>query len=213
MFGIPVDLPNTRNFKVVEDIAQALGAMASGEKIGLRGDVGICSFYATKLMTTAGQGGAVISRDKALIDKVRDYRQFDCREDAKLRFNFQMTDLHAAVGRVQLKKLPVFLEQRDQIFKIYSEAGLDFLGSADSSTRPTRYRAVMRCSKPSRMIEILKENGVGAIVPIERWELLDIPEKYPMAEQLTRLTLSLPIYPLLSVGDINKIATIAKKIA
>ena len=87
-------------------------------------------------MTTGGQGGAVISRDKALIEKVRDYRQFDGRDDAKLRFNFQMTDMQAAVGRVQLGKLPEFLEQREHLFGIYREAGLDLLGSAVAETKP-----------------------------------------------------------------------------
>lgn len=214
MFGIPVDLPDTGNIRVIEDIAQSLGAMVSSERIGLRGEIGTCSFYATKLMTTGGQGGAVISRDKALIEKVRDYREFDCRNDTKLRFNFQMTDMQAAVGRVQLGKLPAFLEQRNQLFEIYREAGLDLLGSTVAETiQPVRYRAVMRCAEPMRLIETLQHNGVRAIVPVERWELLDEPEKYPMADGLTSTTISLPIYPALAASDAQRIAKIAKEFA
>jgi len=209
MFGIPVGLQGPRNFSVVEDIAQSLGAIVSGERIGLRGEVGICSFYATKLMTTGGQGGAVISRDKALIDKVRDYREFDCRDDTKLRFNFQMTDLQAAVGRVQLGKLPAFLEQRDRVFETYRDAGLDLLESTAASIRPARYRAVMRCANPKRLISKLMENDVRSIIPVESWELLDSPEKYPIAHQLTHQTVSLPIYPSLLESDSRIIASIA----
>lgn len=213
MFGIPADLPNTRNFLIVEDLAQSLGAKFSGRRIGLRGEVGICSFYATKLMTTGGQGGAIVSRDRALIEKVRDYRQFDSRNDTKLRFNFQMTDLQAAIGRVQLGKLPKFMEQRERLFGIYANAGLELLGSSSESTEPVRYRAVMRCAEPARLIEALRNNGVRAIVPVERWELLDEPEKYPAADRLANTSISLPLYPGLAVNDAQKIADIAKDFA
>lgn len=107
MFGIPVDLPATRNYKVIEDIAQSLGAMSSGQRIGLRGDVGICSFYATKMMTSGGQGGAVVSHDKTLIDKLKDYREFDCRDDAILRFNSHIFNPNRAdkFNEVYLKEM------------------------------------------------------------------------------------------------------------
>lgn len=213
MFGIPVDFPDVRNFLIVEDIAQSLGAMVAGERIGLRGAVGICSFYATKLMTTGGQGGALVSRDKALIEKVRDYRQFDCRDDTKLRFNFQMTDLQAAVGRVQLSKFPGFLDQRERLFGIYREAGLDLLDASTATSRPVRYRAVMRCFEPMRLIAALQDNGVRAIVPVERWELLDEPERYPIADGFARASISLPIYPVLAASDAHRIACIARDFA
>ncbi|MDD2914466.1 MAG: DegT/DnrJ/EryC1/StrS aminotransferase family protein [Gallionella sp.] len=209
MFGIPVDLPNARDYLLIEDLAQALGARVGGERIGLRGELGICSFYATKLITTGGQGGAVISRDRALIERVRDYRQFDSRKDTRLRFNFQMTDMQAAVGRVQLAKLPEFVEQRERLFGIYANAGLELLGPLTASMQPVRYRAVMRCTAPSRLIETLQNNGIRAIVPVEQWELLDEPEKYPMASRLASTTVSLPIYPTLAAGDARRVAGIA----
>jgi perosamine synthetase len=57
MFGIPLDIPNTHKYKVIEDIAQSFGAKFNNKRIGLRGDIGICSFYATKMITSGGQGG------------------------------------------------------------------------------------------------------------------------------------------------------------
>ena len=59
---------------VIEDLAQSMGAEVDGKRIGLRGDIGICSFYATKMITNGGQGGAIISRNKKLIDNIKDYR-------------------------------------------------------------------------------------------------------------------------------------------
>jgi perosamine synthetase len=208
LFGVPVDLPEVRSFKVIEDIAQSLGAICSGKKIGLRGEVGVCSFYATKLITSGGQGGAVVSRDKGLIDKIRDYRQFDGREDRSFRFNFQMTDLQAAVGRVQLGRLPFFLERRNKWFEMYSDSGLKLLDGSDRSIRPVRYRIVLKSDQPLKVISSLESAGIRAIVPIEEWELLDKPEHYPAALAWATSTVSLPAYPTLTEEAVERIMRI-----
>ena len=94
--------------------------------------------------TSGGQGGVVFSRDKALVDAVRDYREFDCRDDQTRASTFQMTDLQAAVGRVQLSRLPEFLTRRDDLYKIYQSCGLTMLDSAESGHSAARLRAVVR---------------------------------------------------------------------
>lgn len=213
MYGIPTNLPKNPKFRVVEDIAQAFGSSVSGEKIGLRGDIGICSFYATKIITTGGQGGAVVSRNKNVIEKVRDYLAFDCRDDVKLRFNFQMTDIQAAIGRSQLSSLPNFIKRRQHLFDEYLENGLPLLGaSLEDEIVPVRYRAVVQVSEPSKLIERLAIAGVRAIVPIEKWELLDKSKAYPMAKKMTLSTVSLPIYPTLTLKQAKFIAKITKNI-
>lgn len=212
MYGIPVDLSGARSFKIIEDIAQSLGAEESGIRIGLRGELGICSFYATKLMTSGGQGGAVISHDKKLIERLRDYRQFDCRDDEKLRFNFQMTDLQAAIGRVQLEKLPLFIRQREEIFGIYRSAGFDLLDTPSRTNQPVRYRAVMRCPEPAKVIQALAASGVRAIVPVEKQELLDPNGLYAVATELTQTTASLACYPSLIKKDAMRIVQIIKNL-
>ena len=105
MFGIPNDLQKFKGNNYIEDCAQSLGAKVSEKFCGTIGLCGVFSFYATKMITT-GQGGMVVSNNKDLINAIKDYREFDCRKDKKYRFNFQMTDLQASIGRVQLKKLP-----------------------------------------------------------------------------------------------------------
>jgi perosamine synthetase len=211
MFGIPIELPTVRNYKVIEDLAQSLGAEIDGERIGLRGDIGICSFYATKMITSGGQGGAVISRDKKLIDSIRDYREFDCRDDNKLRFNFQMTDLQAAIGRVQLKKLPTFIKQREKWFKIYREIGLNLIENKLENHTPVRYRIVHKCNNPKKIIDALAKEEIKAIVPIEEYELLDKSKKYLSANLLSRSTVSLPAHLHLKEEDIFRIGSIVKK--
>jgi perosamine synthetase len=211
VFGIPIELPDARNYMLIEDLAQSLGACIGGKRIGLRGEVGVCSFYATKLMTSGGQGGAVVSRDKARIDWVRDFREFDCRHDRKLRFNFQMTDLQGAVGRIQLRRLPEFIKRREEWFALYRAAALDLLDCRTVEVQPVRYRIVMKCDRPDRVISALESEGIRAIVPIEQYELLDEPARYPVALALTNTTVSLPAYPGLREEDVARIADIAKQ--
>lgn len=212
MFGIPADISGLDGIDVIEDCAQSLGAIAKSVKTGLNGRAGIYSFYATKLITSGGNGGMFVSKDKALSDAVRDYREFDQRRDAKRRFNFQMTDLQAAIGREQLKKLPEFLEKREEIFRMYKEAGLKLLDSSDKDIVPVRYRAVALTPSPKKMIDALNDAGVSAIVPVEDWELLGEPAEFPSALKLTRETISLPLYPSLTDGDVNKIISVVARL-
>lgn len=213
IYGIPATLPpvSEGGAKVIEDIAQALGARSGGQPIGNRGTLGVCSFYATKLMTSGGQGGAVFSRDKALVDAIRDYREFDCRTDHVLRFNFQMTDLQAAIGRVQLARLPEFLARRTHLYDIYRSSGLHLLDAASAADAPARLRAVVRTKRPANWIQKLTSVGVRAIVPIETSELLDTPESYPNAHLLSQTTVSLPVYPSLTDEDAQRIAHILQQ--
>lgn len=213
MFGIPLNLPKSRNYKVVEDLAQSFGALIKGKRIGLRGELGICSFYATKMITSGGQGGAVISRNKKLIDYIRDYREFDCRKDSNLRFNFQMTDLQAAIGRAQLLKLPNFIRQRQKWFEIYRQSGLNLIDDESKIIEPVRYRIVMKCKNPKKVISALAKADVKAIVPIEEYELLGDPNNFPYARSLAHCTVSLPAYPGLKQADVIKIAQIASEVS
>jgi perosamine synthetase len=210
MYGIPTDITKIEDTNVIEDCAQALGAKINGVSVGLHGNAGIFSFYATKLITTGGHGGMYVSKDKKLVDSVRDYREFDLRHDQKKRFNFQMTEIQAAIGREQLKKLPKFLERREEIFQKYKKEGLELLdvGINQNHLSPIRYRAVMKTSEPKKIIKSLESVNVKAIVPTEDWELLGKHELLPNSVELSRKTVSLPVYPTLTDQDIDIILSV-----
>ena len=210
MYGIPVDVTKIQNMNIIEDCAQSLGAKINGISVGLYGNAGIFSFYTTKLMTSGGHGGMYVSKDKKLADRVRDYREFDYRHDQKKRFNFQMTEIQAAIGREQLKKLPKFLERREEIFQKYKKAGLELLdvGKNQNHLSPVRYRAVIKTEEPNKIIKSLESVGVKAIVPTEDWELLGKHELLPNAVELSRKTVSLPIYPTLTDEEIDIILSV-----
>lgn len=211
IFGIPTNHIDMPGLYVIEDIAQSFGARSNGEHIGIRGDIGVCSFYATKMFTTGGQGGAVISRDLSLIEAVRDMRQFDGRADRHPRFNFQITDMQAAVGREQLKRLPKLIDKRETLFKIYRSKGLPLLEAPSQIEQPVRFRAVIRCKRPKKIIEILRQQEVHAIIPVEPFEILAPESDCPNSYNLARTTLSLPIFPDLNEIEAQRIAEIVSK--
>lgn len=207
MFGMPASwVPAQVSVPVIEDCAQALGARIDGRPVGVRGTVGIFSFYATKMLTSGGQGGMLVSADKSLVDAVRDYREFDCRRDSKPRFNLQMTDLQASVGRAQLASLGSFLARRSEIYERYASAGLPLWPSRlNPGDESCYYRAIMRTVDPQNALSHLEKSGIRAIVPIADWELLDGDQYFPRAAALTRSTVSLPIYPSLSLDEVANI--------
>jgi len=211
-FGIPLSVSFKRNYRVIEDISQSLGAVVGGQKLGVHGDLGICSFSATKLITSAGQGGMLFSTRHPLVEFARDYRDFDGREDHLPRFNFQMTDIQAAIGITQLAKLPSFLQKRQEIFNIYSDNGLDLIKDTDPNKSAAKYRAVIRDTNPLRIQEELYQRGIRTIVPFTFEELLRTSNREKNAVNLSKSTLSLPIYPSLSLKQAVKVAKMVKSV-
>ncbi|MFT4925438.1 MAG: perosamine synthetase [Phenylobacterium sp.] len=212
LYGLSSYLPSQPK-PVIEDLAQALGAKVDGQMLGTMGTVGVLSFYATKLMTSGGQGGMLVSTDASLIAAARDYIEFDQRQDNFARFNFHITEMQAAIGRVQLQRLPEFIEQRQQRWQIYRDAGLpllDIVDTADNSLSHVRYRAVVTCQQPQRLIDVLKAQDVSAINPFDVSELLstDCPNALALCQQ----TVSLPLYPTLGIDDCKRIADIAAEV-
>ena len=209
MYGLPVDISSIdSSIIVIEDCAQALGAKLNGRSVGLHGRVGIFSFYASKIMTAGGSGGMVVSLDKALIDAIKDYRDFDQKMDDQRRFNLSMTDLQAAVGRIQLLKLPGFLERRRDIFARYMQGVGDrypILCTSLQNGEQVPYRCVMITNKVEKIRCHLEKIGINCINPLETWELLDVATDMPNAYAWTCRTLSLPIYPSLSQEEVEKI--------
>ncbi len=140
--GLPVDLDplyelaESRNLRVVEDCAHAIGAEYKGRKIGGFGDTQVFSFHPNKNMTT-GEGGAVVSRDAELLRRVEIMRFHGIDRDAFSRFTksgsqnydvvapgykYNMMDIQAAMGLHQLPKLDGFIERRRAMAARYYDA-------------------------------------------------------------------------------------------
>ncbi len=212
LFGIPTEISShLQKLEWIEDCAQALGAQVNGQSVGLQGTLGIFSFYATKLITSGGQGGMIVSKDLHLIEEIRDFLNFDGRKDDKRRFNFPLTEVQAAIGREQLKKLDSFLMRREEVFQKYREKGFTLVDCEPSSRvnlTPVRYRAIVRTKNPRTLIQKLAQHQIQAIIPIEEWEILGPSHLFPNAKDLALSTLSLPIYPTLSDSDVDRVISI-----
>jgi perosamine synthetase len=221
IFGVPADIDKfiTLNIPIIEDCAQAIGAEINGKKVGTFGKVAIFSFYASKILTT-GYGGMLFSKDKNLIKKVRDYREFDCPRKYKPRFNFQMSDFQAVIGRVQLEKLQSFLDKRKRIALEYYR----FLPEEKTwppknmgSRKPIFHRFLIRTNQPKILKKFMDKRGIKTIIPIESYELLhrylgQNPQNFRISEKIAKTTLSLPIYPSLSDLEIKKIKSVLSHI-
>lgn len=213
MFGIPVDLRGYDKSMVIEDCAQAIGANVSGIPVGLQKEIGIFSFSATKLITTGGQGGMLASKDIELIREINDYREFDMRSDNNSRFNFQMTDLQASIGRVQLKKLDAFLSRREAIFSRYDKlVPLLKHDHSDTTVRSVRYRAIAECEDPLSLKNEFKLHGINTILPYHDWELLGDTDLMPNALSHSRKLLSVPLYPALTNEEVDYVCSVCRNI-
>ena len=159
LFGIPFDPRVVTGIPVIEDIAQSFGSTLGSLFTGTLGSAGILSFYATKLITSGGQGGAVISKDISLIESIKDFLSFDCRSDYINRFNFTMTELQASVGRVQLSRYSEFIEKRNHLLSIYKQYELP-LYPVPKGHVP--YRAILKVENPS----LLKQHFQKLVYPL-----------------------------------------------
>jgi perosamine synthetase len=205
LFGLAADMKALKKigFPVIEDGAQAVGAKLEGRPVGALGHAAVFSFYATKVMTT-GEGGLVASDSKALIDRISDLKTYDNRKTYSVRYNYKMSDIHAAVGLIQLKRLDSFIQRRQAIAKKYQQAfkGLG-LGLPADDPNHIYFRYVIDAkTDPTAWIEALIGKGIGCARPIYKPLHCYLGRAgYPQTEKAWRHALSLPIYPSLREKD------------
>ena len=207
LFGLPASLSQIvgLGLPVIEDCAQSLGAELGREKIGTLGNVAICSFYATKIITT-GEGGMLLSPDLSLSARAKDLRDYDKKEHFSVRFNYKMTDLQAALGRSQLQKLERFLGQREALAEDYNKE----LATLPCTLPPSPegrifYRYVISIQENVReLVQKLLNMGIEVARPVYRplHRYLNL-EDYPGAEMAWKSHLSLPIHPSLTSQDVH----------
>jgi len=129
IYGHPVDMDpvleiaKKHNLFVIEDAAEAHGAEYNGKKAGSLGDIGCFSFYANKIITT-GEGGMIVTNDKEYADKARSLKSLAFGDENKfmhkeIGFNYRLTNLQAALGVAQLKRIDSIIEKKRKIADFY----------------------------------------------------------------------------------------------
>jgi dTDP-4-amino-4,6-dideoxygalactose transaminase len=215
-FGLAVDLAPflALGVPVIEDCAQTLGARLDGRPVGSLGTLAVCSFYATKLLTT-GEGGAVAG-PAALLARVRDARDYDERDDLAPRLNAKLSDLAAALGRSQLARLDAFIARRRALAARYRErlAGVGCTVPVESGPRHVYHRYVVEVDRPPATVQAaLAARGVAARRPVYRpaHRALGLPG-FPEADRLWARALSLPCYPTLADAEVDAVAASLREV-
>ena len=160
LFGAPMRLPEGPT--LIEDIAQSIGGPT-----GKAGQVTVASFYATKLLTT-GEGGMLLCDDEGLAEEARDRREYDNRDELRVRYAYKMTDFQAALGRVQLQRLPDFIAQRRAIAAHYNESFASLPLILPKAAQHVYFRYVVRTPRQAALAAFLEERGVIAKRPVYR---------------------------------------------
>ncbi|MGD9182550.1 MAG: DegT/DnrJ/EryC1/StrS family aminotransferase [Desulfobacterales bacterium] len=211
MFGLAADLDKLLKLDVpiIEDCAQAVGGTYRQKPLGTLGDAAIFSFYATKMMAT-GEGGMVTSSSIELIERIRDLKTYDEKEADRVRYNYKMTDVQAAIGEVQLARLDDFIDQRKSIAHQYVKS-LESLSLKlpEENSEHIHYRFVVGLETDcDSFLRLLSKKGIGCarpvFLPIHRHLKLD---GYPLTDHVWKTAVSVPIYPSLGNVHIERLIT------
>jgi len=226
LYGQPAEMDHLReiaeqhNLFLIEDACQAHGAEYKGKKVGGIGDIGCFSFYPTKNMTT-GEGGMVTTNDSEIAEKIRllrNHGQPKKYTHSLLGFNFRMTDIAAAIGIEQLKKLDKFNKIRTYNAKFLTknlsdikEITLPFVSSNVKHVF-NQYTIRFHSDKISRnkLIQELDKNGIKTAIyyplPIYKqplYQKLGFDDHLPETEKTAKEVLSLPAHPALTNKDLS----------
>lgn len=205
-----------------EDAAQAHAASLHGTPVGAFGDFGAFSFYPTKNMTS-GEGGMVSTPSEELARLVRLYRNQGMErryENEVVGFNTRMTDVHAAIGRVQLRKLAGWTAQR-QHNAAFLNAHLEgvVVPPVASGAVHVYHQYTIRVVDQDRdaFAVALADRGVGTGVyypiPNHRLPSFGLTMDLPVTEAAAQQALSLPIHPSLSADDLERIVVEVNAVA
>ncbi|RKJ96298.1 DegT/DnrJ/EryC1/StrS family aminotransferase [Alicycliphilus denitrificans] len=231
-------IAHEHGLKVVEDAAHALPTTWQGALVGqLASDATVFSFYANKTITT-GEGGMAVTRDPRLAERMRVMRLHGMSRDAFDRFTsktpawyyevvapgfkYNLTDIAAALGLVQLQRLPRFLERRQHLARRYHAAlaGLPLVLPADAPAGDVHawHLYVVRLAAGARLsrdelIQALSERGIGTsvhYVPLhrhpywrDRYRLT--PEQFPHADAAYQAMLSLPLFTAMHDAEQDRV--------
>lgn len=232
LYGQPADMDNINkiakkyNLKVIEDAAQAHGALYRERKVGSLGDAAGFSFYPTKNLGAIGDGGAVTTNDSQLAEKIRLLRNYGSRvkyvNDIQ-GYNTRLDELQAAFLRVKLKKLDEWNSRRQLVAKHYI-AGLHdcsyILPTLDSLSNPVWHLFVLRSLDRDSLANELKNIGISTLVhyPVpphlsEAYKKLEYKlGNFPITEKLSNEIISIPISPHITELQIQMVVKALKEL-
>ncbi|MDL0121105.1 DegT/DnrJ/EryC1/StrS family aminotransferase [Halobacterium salinarum] len=225
LYGLPCDMDalcdiaTEHDLALIEDCAQAHGATYNDQPVGSFGDVACFSFYPTKNMTT-GEGGMLVTNDAGIAERAESFVNHGRPPEGgykhvRVGHNFRMTSIAAAIGQVQLEKLPDFLIKRRENARRFND-GIDDdiveLPTIPGNRTHAYHQYTIRAENRDELLEHLQNRGVGVKVyypkcihqqPAYNSEMEQ--KDFHVAERAANEVVSLPVHPRLSDQDIETI--------
>jgi len=226
------------NLTIIEDAAQALGAEFKGKKAGAFGLIGCFSFYPAKILGAYGDGGAVVTNNKNIAEKIRLLRNHGQKTKTEIvcyGFNSRLDNLQAAILNVKFKYLPKWIKRRREIATLYNEGLSDISETPQESLRlPTgqvklppapNYNSkyfdiyqnyIIRAEKRDKLREFLTKKSIETLIkdpiPNHLQKGLGL-EKFhlPITEKIAKEIISLPMYPELKNYQVEYVIDCIKK--
>lgn len=207
-----IDISDKNNLVLIEDSAQAHSADSWEGKAGSFGNAGWFSFYPTKNMTTS-EGGIITTNSEGLSSHCKVLRAHGMTaqyQHTEFGYNYRMTDISAAIGRVQLTKLDKFNSRRREIADKYNTSLSKYVKVPENRRGHVFHQYTILCNQRDELKEHLSQKGVGSGIyyPTLLYNYAPMSEfeaDCPNAKRLTELSLSLPVHPGLSDSDVSKV--------
>jgi len=229
LYGHPFDvdrimeIAHEHGVKVIEDAAEAHGSLYKGKRVGALTDIGCFSFYGNKVIMT-GEGGMIVTNDEELDARVRFLR--DHSMDAKNRYfhpeigyNYRMTNMQAAVGRGQMKRITGIISAKRRIANAYSRRLGGIKGIILPPEQPWAKSIYWLYSimldgnfglTPPELARRLVADGIDTrriFIPMSRLPMYATRRRFPVAQKISETGLSLPSSPTLTEEDIDFICS------
>lgn len=210
------EIAQKKRITVIEDAAQAHGAKAHGKIIGSISDFTCFSFYPSKNMTVAGEGGMVTTNTEGhfrLLKLLRDHGRTSRYSHELVGFNYRMSETQAAIGRVQLKKVGKWNASRRKIANIYSSRlnGVTVPTEADWA-HSVYHLYVVGSTERDELRKWLEKKGIATGVhypiPVHKqpgYKALFRDLRLPVTEKLSKEVLSIPIFPTMTKNQIDRV--------
>ncbi|HWU46842.1 MAG TPA: DegT/DnrJ/EryC1/StrS family aminotransferase [Humibacter sp.] len=228
LYGHPANMPalqslaDEHGLKVFEDAAQAHAASLNGRPVGTFGTFAMFSLYPTKNMTS-GEGGMVATADPEVERRVRLLRNQGMEkqyENELVGFNARMTNIHAAIGRVQLTKVAGWTadRQRNAAFFDQNLSGVATPAVADGAVHVYHQYTIRVADDRDGFAAALRDehrigSGVYYPIPNHRLPSFDRDLDLPRTEEAARQVLSIPVHPSLGEGDLDRIVSAVNALA
>ncbi|MBA7609293.1 UDP-4-amino-4,6-dideoxy-N-acetyl-beta-L-altrosamine transaminase [subsurface metagenome] len=234
------EIATENNLYLIEDAAHACGAEYKGKKVGNFADLTIFSFHPVKHITT-GEGGMVTTNNEELYERMRLLRNHGIDKTAMERFgadaswaydmkllgrNYRITDFQCALGISQLRKLDAFIERRQKLAGIYNRAFADTKQLTIPYVKPDIkhvwhiYTVLLaRELNRDRFFELMRAENIGVnvhYIPVYRFSYYQEcfnfkPEDFPVTEDVFSRIITLPLYPKMSVAELNQVIETIKR--